>query len=690
MGEDMRTGIALRAVVALALLAGGLTACFDGGSSGDDSANAPTGQPGVLRTLSAWAGSPDPGGWGNTDGTGSEARFGRPGYLVVAADDSVWIGDGNIRRMDAEGHVTTVLNLDVNAALDIDAGSRRLSLGYPGAMAAAPSGGAFVAMERVGKSPGGFPMRDGSWAVLHIAPGATPRLVALPPAEEAVTLSASALAIDSQGRLYIATECAIWRSDAQVPDSTAPRGVKKLYDSGPAASPGSGCIPYSGHGITRLAVDANDRVLFTLRHGDVKRLEADAGVTTLGQTSTGEGCSMAVDPRGGILLTGASPVLLRMDHTGQETTVAGMQDQPGSVDGDVQSARFDSLCGVAIDRQGRIVLADSGNHTIRRIEVDGTVVTVAGRPPQEGYADGVGQDALFSRDFTIGPGMGGKVLVADTENTALREVDAGRRVSTLAGGPRIRSYPPPAPDGPIASTYFDYIGSPLRAGDGSVWIADGDRVRRWGTDGIIRTMPTSGYEAPRALALDPNGDVIVARNRDGEFWYPSLVDGYYLERYSTRNPQAAPERLLISLPDEVKKHAGGSPLTGLCALPDGSFVFTLAFAVLHRGTDGTTALLAGSPHEPGNRDGPGTAARFYFPMGLACDASGGIYVADMGNHTVRYIDAQRNVRTVLGTPGRAGHRVDAVPGELDRPRSLVLVPGGLIVATGQGLVRAGF
>jgi hypothetical protein len=45
---------------------------------------------------------------------------------------------------------------------------------------------------------------------------------------------------------------------------------------------------------------------------------------------------------------------------------------------------------------------------------------------------------------------------------------------------------------------------------------------------------------------------------------------------------------------------------------------------------------------------------------------------------------------VLGTPGLAGHRVDAVPGQLDSPYSLALVPGGLIVSTGLGLVRAGF
>ena len=684
----MRTRIARSAVVALALLAGGLAACSDGGSSGNSGADAPTEQPGVLRTLSAWAGSPDPGGWGDSDGIGTEARFAPLGSVVVAADDSVWVNDGSIRRLDADAQVTTVLNLGITTALDIDAGGRRLQVGFPHAMVAAPSGGVFVAMERTVRAPSGYPLHDGSWAVLHVTAGAPPRLVALPPAEETSTLTASALSIDSQGRLYIATECAIWRSGAEVPGSAGPRAVQKLYENDSAGS-GTACTAYSRQGITRLAIDANDRVLFTLRHGEVKRLEADARVTTLGRTSTAPGCGMAVDPHGGgILLTGGSSVM-RMDDAGQESLVAGLPDQVGAVDGDAQAARFAGLCGVAIDRQGRIVLADSGNYSIRRIEGDGSVVTLAGRPFQSGYADGVGKDALFSDDFKIGPGGGGSVLVADKANKAIREVDAGPRVSTLAGGPRNDNYVE-GPDGPIASTFFRFPDNALRASDGSVWMTDGHRLRRWGTDGIIRTLSDSESVTPNALALDRQGDVVVAVSPSfDDYWVPPPAGTHYLQRHSIRNPQAAPERLPI-LPDAAAMPAGTARVTGVCALPDGSFAFTQAHAVLRRAPDGTASVLAGAPRQVGTQDGPGTVARFFAPLGLACDASGGIYVVDAGNHTVRYIDAQRNVRTVLGTPGRAGHRVDAVPGELDRPRSLVLVPGGLIVATGQGLVRAGF
>ena len=110
-------------------------------------------------------------------------------------------------------------------------------------------------------------------------------------------------------------------------------------------------------------------------------------------------------------------------------------------------------------------------------------------------------------------------------------------------------------------------------------------------------------------------------------------------------------------------------------LPDGSLAFTRGHAVWRRTADGRANPLAGSPAESGTADGPAADARFDRPLGLACDEAGGIYVADYWNHTVRYIDARRSVRTVLGTAGQRGHAVGTLPGLLDNPSSLVLVPG---------------
>ena len=650
-------------------------------------------QPGVLRSLTAWAGAPDPGGAGDRDGTSSAARFARPTSVAAASDGSYWVTEFDsprIRRIDAEGRVTTVLDAGAwGLAIDVD--GRRVVLNHPHTLLAAPSGGVFVAMTQFRLNPDGSAVGDGPLAVLHLAPGGQPRLLVLPDPAHGVGAGASALALDRQGRLYIAAGCSIWRTDGEVLAAPRPRGVQRVY---PGTAPACGFESLT-KSVTGLTTDADDRVVFALGRGEVLRLEHDLRVTTLARASAtpAYGCGdMAMDRQGGLLLTSEKAVL-RLDASGREHVVAGSPSHGGWLDGSAESARFSSLCGLAIDAQGRIVLVDQDSHNVRRIESDGRVITLAGLAPQVGYRDGIGQDALFSRYFSVGTGLGDEVLVAEFDNGTVRGVDAVRRVSTLAGVPRAPGdFTSTGSDGPVATARLGGPTQALKTADGSVWMADGSKLRRLGTDGIVRTVATSNDRSAWALALDRAGDVVVVW---GSFSVGLSGPGdtyIHFERYSARTPETAPVRMAVLVPDDLRQRTGSMPLRGLCILPDGSFVYTQANAVLRRAADGTVALLAGSPDqwEYGGADGPAAAVRFIAPEGLACDDTGGIYVADSGNHIVRYIDAQRRVRTVLGTPGQAGHRFDALPGELRSPSSLALVPGGLVVATGMGLVRAGF
>ncbi len=689
-----------RAIAALAI-AFVFAACSDGGSDGETTPTAPVApsvspavappvaQPGVFRTIADWAGSPDPGGADDRDGTGSAARFDRPAAVAVASDGSLWVSETEaqrIRRIDDEGRVTTVLDATALAPRT-DAQGHTVAWSHPSVMAAAPSGGVFVVM-RQSTTNADQGVLDTRWAVLRIAPGFEPVVVTVP-ADADARDRASSLALDRKGRLWIGDlDCAIWRSDGEVLSATGPRSASVVHATDPE---GKRRYCSWGHGVTRLAIDAEDRVLFTLSF-EVQRLENDSSVTTLRRMPLGGslGCNgMALD-RSGRLLLGNGQAVVQIDAAGREQLVAGAQEQRGWFDGPVASARFALVCGVAVDHQGRTVVVDQDNHTVRRIEPDGSVTTIAGLAPQEGHREGTGAEALFRKFFSVGPGLDGSVVVADPLSGAVRGVDAQQRSSTLAGIPSDRPDFNPT-DGPVATATFYRPTTALKTADGSLWIGDGNGVRRLGPDGTVRTLARrQGDGQAFAMALDRAGDVVVAWGdvRVG-VWSPAQ-EYHHFERYSASAPQAAPERLDTVVPDELSKPLSYWLPRGLCFLADGTLVYSQGPAVLRRAADGTVGLLAGSPNARGHQDGAAAEARFEEPSGLACDAQGGIYVADARNHTVRYIDAQRNVRTVLGTPGRAGHRVDVLPGALHSPRSLVLVPGGLIVGTGMGLVRAGF
>ncbi len=69
---------------------------------------------------------------------------------------------------------------------------------------------------------------------------------------------------------------------------------------------------------------------------------------------------------------------------------------------------------------------------------------------------------------------------------------------------------------------------------------------------------------------------------------------------------------------------------------------------------GAVTTLAGTPGSPGSSDGSGGAAQFNSPAGLAVDASGNVYVADSLNSTIRIITPAGVVTTFAGTPGAQG------------------------------------
>jgi len=99
----------------------------------------------------------------------------------------------------------------------------------------------------------------------------------------------------------------------------------------------------------------------------------------------------------------------------------------------------------------------------------------------------------------------------------------------------------------------------------------------------------------------------------------------------------------------------------------------------------TLNVLAGALGGPGNIDGQGPAARFYYPQDVALDTAGNLYVADDYNKTVRRISASGAVTTIAGTPGQTGTADGTgAAAEFNNPVSLAVDKTGIIYLVDAG------
>jgi len=115
-------------------------------------------------------------------------------------------------------------------------------------------------------------------------------------------------------------------------------------------------------------------------------------------------------------------------HTGIITTVAGTGDRAyGGDDGPALAATFNAPKELAIDREGNLLIVDTENHLIRRIDIHTrTVTAIAGNGRQGGGGDG-GPALAASLDRPHGAAVAsdGSIYIGDTNNHRIRKVTRG-------------------------------------------------------------------------------------------------------------------------------------------------------------------------------------------------------------------------------------------------------------------------
>ncbi|XYJ09711.1 SMP-30/gluconolactonase/LRE family protein [Telluria sp. B2] len=209
---------------------------------------------------------------------------------------------------------------------------------------------------------------------------------------------------------------------------------------------------------------------------------------------------LEADIDGNLYVTDTGNSTIRqVSASGAVTTLAGAAGQCGSADGNAGNARFCNPQGITLDRDGNLYVADTANHTIRRIDRANNVTTIAGVAGACGSADGRGAQARFCEPQDIEVDDDGYLYVADTANSTIREISPSGEVRTIAGAAGQCG----SVDGQGASARFCRQAALTIDGAGNLFVADtgNGTIRRIGTSGEVNTV--IGVAGAQNVVLGP-------------------------------------------------------------------------------------------------------------------------------------------------------------------------------------------
>ncbi len=273
---------------------------------------------------------------------------------------------------------------------------------------------------------------------------------------------------------------------------------------------------------------------------------------------------VVVDPLGRIYVSdgGENNRIRRIDPDGLVTTMAGGRE--GFADGMAGAASFNTPSGLALDAFGNLYVADTGNHAVRRVSPDGRVTTVAG-DGVPGHVDGPGPAARFNGPIDVAVDRDGRIFVADSYNDRIRRIDTDGQVTTIAGGTA-----PGYQDGVRDEALFDTPGGIAVLPSGDLVVADtgngllrvvsqAGTVRTFGSDSSMGVV--FAVSMPIGLAVSHDGFVYVSGYRDGRIVQITPEgDTYPLARGVNASADAEDDRVRFLMP------------AGLALDPDGNLV----------------------------------------------------------------------------------------------------------------------
>ena len=437
--------------------------------------------------------------------------------------------------------------------------------------------------------------------------------------------------------------------------------------------------------------------------GAIRKISPDQMVSTfVGSTiyigsSDGVGASarfnspsgIAIDSSGNLYVTdGGNNTVREITSSGMVITLAGSAGTSGSSDGFGSAARFNfkssdmfdcNLAGVAVDSTGTIFVADTFNHTIRKISPSGSVTTWVGTAGNAGFSDGNGSAARFNHPNGIAIDRDDNVFVADNYNGRVRRIDKFANVTTLNKQFDISPYHSPQTIAGIAvdsrgAIYVSHAsGSIWRSDDGeSFYVIAGQSIPA-SRDGVATEAQ---FRYPKGIYLDGASNLFVAddatvRKVRSDLRVSTLVGRDFSSSFRYQAPDTG--STILFTPTDI---VGDS---------SGNIYSSRNHAVFKLSSTGEASVFAGMPYESGSTDGVGSGARFMSPDNLAVDQANNIYVSDSESHTIRKITPAGVVTTVAGAVSQSG-AVDGLRSDarFNIPKGIAVDKDGNMYVADQG------
>jgi sugar lactone lactonase YvrE len=351
-------------------------------------------------------------------------------------------------------------------------------------------------------------------------------------------------------------------------------------------------------------------------------------------------------------------------------TLAG-DGSPGFADGAARESRFGNPFGVAVARDGSIYVADAGeSNRLRKLTPQGEVSTLAGG--REGFADGVGASVSFNTPSALAVDGEGNLYVADTGNNRIRRVTPDGRATTLAGD-GIAGFR----DGPAAQAEFDAPVGVAVDPQGNVYVADtyNDRIRVVSKDGVVKTIAGAGspgyadgdaptaalFDTPCAVAVSDAGEVYVADTGNNRL-RKITKDGQVLTLAVSAPPDASP-------PANIQPE--GTPKAD--ATPDATTTRDAESA----GTSDTTNPVAGDNAKPAaNSTAPFELSK---PAGLVVTSDGFLYVTELDRARVVQVAPDGAARRIAGLGSGFADGDGETTARFNQPAGIAIAPDGSLV-----------